>query len=73
VRLAAARPGNTAALAELLPTLLRGGVAAASPNGVLGDPGGADAESGSEILEAMVGRLRDALARWTPDTSGRLL
>ncbi|WP_300007779.1 mycofactocin biosynthesis peptidyl-dipeptidase MftE [Pseudonocardia sp.] len=65
-------PGNTAPLAELLPTLVRGGVAAASPNGVLGDPRGATAQEGAELLEAMVTRLRDRLARWQPDDRGRL-
>jgi mycofactocin precursor peptide peptidase len=73
VRREAAQPGNTTPLAELLPTLVRGGVAAASPNGVLGDPRGAAAAEGSEIIETIVARLRNALAHWTPDTSGRLL
>jgi creatinine amidohydrolase len=36
----AAEPGNTAPLRELLPSWLRGGTAAVSPNGVLGDPAG---------------------------------
>jgi creatinine amidohydrolase len=72
VREDAAEAGNTAPLSELLPALLRGGVAAASPNGVLGDPAGATAEDGERLLEAMVGRLRDRLTRWQPDDRGRL-
>ncbi len=72
VRVDALEAGNTTALAELLPTLVRGGVAAASPNGVLGDPRGATAVEGVELLEAMVARLRAALARWEPDRDGRL-
>jgi mycofactocin precursor peptide peptidase len=72
VRLAAAQPGNTTPLAELLPTLVRGGVAAASPNGVLGDPTGATAEEGKELLGTMTAQLRDALARWQPTAAGRL-
>jgi creatinine amidohydrolase len=34
-----------------------GGVAAVSPNGVLGDPAGACAEEGAEMLAALVGAL----------------
>lgn len=64
--------GNTASLAELMPTLVRGGVAAASPNGILGDPRGATAGEGEELLASMVGALRGRLARWQPDDRGRL-
>ena len=72
VRLDAAEPGNTAPLRELLPVLLRSGTAAASPNGVLGDPRGATAAEGEELLAAMTGELRDRLGRWAPDVRGRL-
>jgi mycofactocin system creatininase family protein len=65
-------PGNTAPLAELLPTLVRGGVAAASPNGILGDPRGATAQEGADLVAGMVGELRNRLARWLPDERGRL-
>lgn len=64
--------GNTAPLAELLPTLVRGGLAAASPNGILGDPGGATAEEGAVLLAGMVADLRYRLSRWQPDDRGRL-
>lgn len=64
--------GNTASLVELMPILVRGGVAAASPNGILGDPRGATAGEGEELLASMVGALRDRLARWAPDDRGRL-
>ena len=40
VRTDAAAAGNTAPLRELMPALRAGGVAAVSPNGVLGDPAG---------------------------------
>jgi mycofactocin precursor peptide peptidase len=73
VRVDALEAGNTAPLDELLPTLVRGGVAAASPNGVLGDPRGATAAEGERLLEAMVRRLREGLARWQPDERGRLV
>jgi creatinine amidohydrolase len=72
VRAEALAAGNTAPLAELLPTLVRGGVAAASPNGVLGDPRGATAAEGEVLLAGMVTRLRDALTHWNPDPHGRL-
>jgi creatinine amidohydrolase len=72
VRRDAAEPGATAPLAELLPALRAGGVAAVSPNGVLGDPTGATAEEGERLLREMVERLRVGVARWRPDPAGRL-
>jgi creatinine amidohydrolase len=61
VRTDRAEAGNTASLAEILPTLLVEGVGAVSPNGVLGDPTGATAERGAEVLTAMVERVLEAL------------
>lgn len=72
VRLDAVEAGNTAPLQELLPLLTRGGVAAASPNGVLGDPRGSTSDEGEFLLGLMVGELRDRIARWQPDDRGRL-
>ena len=57
VRLEAAEPGNTAPLAEIIDHLRSGGVAAASPNGVLGDPAGASAEEGRQLLDQLVANL----------------
>ncbi|CAN5281696.1 mycofactocin biosynthesis peptidyl-dipeptidase MftE [soil metagenome] len=57
VDLAAARPGVTAPLAELLPALRTGGVRAVSPNGVLGDPTGASAAEGARLLAHAVQQL----------------
>ncbi|MEM7095040.1 MAG: mycofactocin biosynthesis peptidyl-dipeptidase MftE [Actinomycetota bacterium] len=54
VRLDLAEPGNTAALIELLPVLQAQGVRAASPNGVLGDPSGASADEGRDMLDGLV-------------------
>lgn len=54
VRLERAVPGNTRPLAEILPTLIREGVGAVSANGVLGDPTGATAVQGAEVLGDMV-------------------
>jgi mycofactocin system creatininase family protein len=72
VRLDAAAAGNTAPLTELLPALRSGGVAAVSPNGVLGDPAGASAEEGERLLDAMASQLRTALSRWEPTRKGQL-
>jgi len=61
VRLEAAEPGNTASLASLLPTMISSGVVAVSPNGVLGDPSGANAAEGRRVLLAMVGDVVDGV------------
>ena len=63
--------GNGTPLAALLPALRAGGVAAVSPNGVLGDPAGASAEEGERLLDALAAELAAALGR-TPDAHGRL-
>jgi len=54
VRLDRAAAGNTQPLGEILPAMVAGGVAAVSPNGVLGDPAGASAVEGERVLKAMV-------------------
>lgn len=72
VRSASAAAGNIAPLQTLFPALVRGGVAAVSPNGVLGDPTGASAAEGERLLAGMVDALRTRLARWAPDARGRL-
>ena len=64
--------GNTAPLADLLPAMRAGGVAAVSPNGVLGDPAGASADEGERLLAAMSDALGAAITRWAPDPAGRL-
>ena len=65
VRLGRAVPGNARELAELMPQLRAGGVAAVSPNGILGDPTGASAAEGSQLLVQMVSaayhRIRTAV------------
>lgn len=58
VHLELAEAGNCGTLADLLPAMRSGGVAAVSPNGVLGDPAGANAAEGAAHLAAM----GDALA-----------
>jgi mycofactocin precursor peptide peptidase len=64
--------GNPSPLRELLPAMRAGGVAAVSPNGVLGDPAGASADEGERLLASMADALTAALTCWTPDPSGRL-
>lgn len=64
--------GNAAPLAELMPALRAGGVAAVSRNGVLGDPAGASAADGERLLAQMAAQLAAATDRWLPDPTGRL-
>ena len=52
VQLDRAEAGVTTPLPELLADLRAGGLAAVTPNGVLGDPTGATADEGRAILEA---------------------
>ena len=63
VRRDKAEPGNTQPLEEILPAMRAGGVAAVSANGVLGDPTGASAAHGAEILDRIVARALHALHR----------
>jgi mycofactocin system creatininase family protein len=72
VRQDAAETGVTAPLADLLPALRAGGVAAVSSNGILGDPTGASAPEGERLLANMAAALRTRLTRWRPDPTGRL-
>ena len=57
VRLDAAAAGDTRPLAEILSDLGAHGVRQVSPNGVLGDPAGASAAEGEELLSLLVGDL----------------
>ena len=66
------RPGNTAPLAELMPQMRRGGMAAVSELGVLGDPTTATAEEGARLFAEMVDECAARIRRWTPDRDGLL-
>ena len=66
------RPGNTAPLAELMPAMRRGGVAAVSGLGVLGDPTTATAADGERIFAEMVNLCAGRIGRWQPDRNGML-
>jgi creatinine amidohydrolase len=61
VLLEAAAPGETRPVADILPDLRERGVRAVSPNGVLGDPAGASAAEGRQLLSALVARLTQTL------------
>ena len=64
--------GNDAPLAELLPRMRRGGVAAVSPVGVLGDPTTATAAEGEAALAEMVDEAARRIEAWTPNGHGML-
>ena len=65
VRPEAAEPGDLRPLAALLPRLRSEGVAAVSPNGVLGDPTGATADEGRRLLDLLAADLLAAVEqRW---------
>jgi mycofactocin precursor peptide peptidase len=64
VRLELAAAGAGAPLDVLLPRLIAHGVGEVSPNGVLGDPEGACAEEGRELLARAVRQLTDVLDAW---------
>jgi mycofactocin system creatininase family protein len=57
VRLDRAEPGDLRPIGELLPSLRAGGIRSVAPNGVLGDPSGASAEEGLQLLAVLVADL----------------
>lgn len=61
VALDRAEPGNSQPISELLPDLRAGGVAAVSANGILGDPTGATAAEGEELLARLVDHARNTI------------
>lgn len=72
VRTELAEAGATEPVEVLMPRLRTGGVWAVSPNGVLGDPAGASAEEGEELLAGLVEAAVEAVLRGRPDVAGRL-
>lgn len=64
-----AEPGNTEPLPRLMDRLYLAGVAGVSPNGVLGDPTGADPATGEALLQ----RWTDSLVTTVTDWQGRVL
>lgn len=61
VRLEAAGRGDVRPLTEIMPMLRARGVRAVSANGVLGDPAGASAAEGEQLLARLTAGLNDAL------------
>ncbi|MBU3706959.1 MAG: mycofactocin biosynthesis peptidyl-dipeptidase MftE, partial [Mycobacterium sp.] len=72
VRTDAVAAGNTEPLAGLMPAMRRGGVAAVSTSGVLGDPTTATAQAGAQLFAAMVDDCVQRLRHWRPDDTGML-
>jgi creatinine amidohydrolase len=58
--------GNVEPLSALMPRLVAGGVRAVSPNGILGDPTGASAQEGRELLAAAAADLAGFVANLPP-------
>ena len=58
--------GDTRPLAEVLPLLRAGGVAAVTPTGVLGDPRGAAAAEGTDLLRRIGDDLIALVEQWHP-------
>jgi mycofactocin system creatininase family protein len=65
-------PGNRASLDELMPRLRRGGIAAVTDVGVLGDPTTATKTEGARIFAEMVDGCAGRIGRWTPGENGML-
>jgi creatinine amidohydrolase len=65
-------PGNSAPLAQLMPQMRQGGVAAVSELGVLGDPTTATADEGERIFTEMVEECLRRITSWLPDRDGML-
>jgi len=64
--------GNVEPLSELMARMRRGGVAAVSASGVLGDPGTATAAAGEQLFAGMVADCAARILRWAPDDVGML-
>ena len=68
VRLDRVEPGETAPLATIGGRLRAHGVRAVAPNGVLGDPTGATAAEGHDILARLVDDLATCVTEWLVTT-----
>ena len=68
VRLELAEPGCIEPIERLLPRVRAEGVRPVSSNGVLGDPAGATAEEGRDLLDALVTDLVAAVTERWPDS-----
>lgn len=73
VRMELAAPGCTRPLPEILPELRRGGVAAVSPSGVLGDPTTATSDEGRRLWAELLADAAGRLERWRPAEADGML
>ena len=73
VRMDLAEPGCAEPLAQILPVLRSGGVAAVSGNGVLGDPTTATDVEGRRLWELLVADARRRLRAWRPGPGDGML
>ncbi|HEU4363599.1 MAG TPA: mycofactocin biosynthesis peptidyl-dipeptidase MftE [Mycobacterium sp.] len=64
--------GNRAPLPDLISTMRRGGIAAVSEVGILGDPTTATDTEGEGLFAAMVDRCVRAVGDWAPGADGML-
>lgn len=64
VRMDRAEPGSTARWREIGEVVVARGLAAVTPNGVLGDPTGATASEGESVFAALVDELCRELGAW---------
>jgi creatinine amidohydrolase len=72
VHLDEALPGDIRPLDEILPLLQAGGVRSVSATGVLGDPTGARAEEGRELLRTAAADLADTADRLRSGSAGNV-
>lgn len=63
--------GDTRPIGELLPLLRAGGVRAVSPSGVLGDPVGATAQVGADLLGELASAMIRQVNAWYPPAGAR--
>lgn len=70
VRTDLAVAGAREPLVQLLPQIQAANLAAVSPTGVLGDPAGASAEEGRQLLATLVADLHAAVGRWLAGGDG---
>lgn len=66
VRGGRAAAGNADPLEQLIEKLVAEGMRAATANGVLGDPAGASAAEGRELLAAAAAELAETVREWQP-------
>lgn len=72
VRMDKAEPGVTEPLGSILPKLMTDGVKGVTTNGVLGDPTGADAQQGQQLLQDVVETAYQRYSAWDRAENGCL-